>query len=61
LLDGDDICRLAYDGKGNAVVKSLADLEKAMVSLGGQKQGLYGEKWVNFTKVHLRTFFPISG
>jgi hypothetical protein len=33
------------------VVNSLADLEKAMVALGGQKQGLYGEKWVNFTKV----------
>jgi len=33
------------------VVKSLAGLDKAMVELGGQNQGLYGEKWVNFTKV----------
>ena len=43
--------RLAYDGRGNAVVKSLAELEEAMEALGGQEQGLYGEKWVNFTKV----------
>ena len=42
--------RLAYDGRGNAVVSSLSGLEKAMTELGGEKQGLYGEKWVNFTK-----------
>lgn len=45
------LCRWAYDGKGNAVVKSLGELEPAMESLGGEKEGLYGEKWVNFTKV----------
>lgn len=43
--------RMAYDGKGNAVVKSLGQLEPAMETLGGQQRGLYGEKWVNFTKV----------
>ena len=43
--------RWAYDGKGNAVVKKLGDLQDAMRSLGGHQAGLYGEKWVNFTKV----------
>ena len=50
---------MAYDGKGNAVVKSLGELEPAMETLGGQKRGLYGEKWVNFTKVWSRS--PILG
>jgi hypothetical protein len=27
--------RLAYDGKGNAVVKSAADIDSAVESLGG--------------------------
>ena len=55
------LSRWAYDGKGNAVVKSLEDLEDAMQSLGGQKQGLYGEKWVNFTKVSSRLIHDSPG
>lgn len=36
--------RLAYDGRGNAVVKSEADIEAAVESLGGYAKGLYAEK-----------------
>lgn len=46
-----EICRWAYDGRGNAVVRKISELEAAVDSLGGYKQGLYGEKWVSFTKV----------
>lgn len=43
-------CRLAYDGKGNAVVKSEADFDAAVQALGGYEQGLYAEKWAPFVK-----------
>lgn len=42
--------RLAYDGKGNAVVSSEADIDAAVASLGGYEQGLYAEKWCPFVK-----------
>ncbi|CEF98955.1 Rudiment single hybrid motif [Ostreococcus tauri] len=42
--------RLAYDGRGNAVAKTAADLNDAVVKLGGFEQGLYCEKWVPFAK-----------
>lgn len=38
--------RLAYDGKGNFVVKSRADVEFGFAALGGAQAGLYAEKWV---------------
>ncbi|CAD6974674.1 unnamed protein product, partial [Tilletia controversa] len=41
--------RHAYDGKGNAVVRSPEHLEPTVRSLGKEgKQGLYAEKWVPF-------------
>lgn len=43
--------RLAYDGKGNAVVQSSENLENAVQQLGGYKHGLYAEKWTKFVKV----------
>ncbi|KAG6541490.1 hypothetical protein Mapa_017165 [Marchantia paleacea] len=42
--------RLAYDGRGNAVVRSKEDLVKAVSSLGGYERGLYAEKWAPFVK-----------
>lgn len=44
--------RLAYDGRGNAVVRSEDTLEEAFASLGGAGDGeaLYAERWVEFTK-----------
>lgn len=43
--------RGAYDGKGNAVVVSRADVEAAARSLGGFETGnLYAEKWAPFVK-----------
>lgn len=42
---------MAFDGRGNAIVKNFGDLEGAVNSLGGYDQGLYGERWVPFTKV----------
>ncbi|TPX30362.1 phosphoribosylaminoimidazole carboxylase [Synchytrium microbalum] len=44
---------LAYDGRGNAVVKSPEDIPAAVKSLGGgasQGRALYAEKWVPFTR-----------
>ena len=45
---------LAYDGKGNAVVRSAAEIPVAMKALGGgQERGgpsLYVEAWVPYTK-----------
>lgn len=38
------LCRLAYDGRGNAVVRSEADIPAAVESLGGYDKGLYAEK-----------------
>ncbi len=42
--------RLAYDGKGNYVVKTAADIDVAVQTLGGYGQGLYAEKWAPFIK-----------
>lgn len=39
---------LAYDGRGNAVIHSEEELEKAVASLGGYDKGLYAEKMVPF-------------
>uniref|UniRef100_A0A6S8IX41 phosphoribosylaminoimidazole carboxylase n=1 Tax=Dunaliella tertiolecta TaxID=3047 RepID=A0A6S8IX41_DUNTE len=44
------IKRLAYDGRGNAVVKNAADIDSAVESLGGYETGLYAEKWAPFVK-----------
>ncbi|KJE92928.1 phosphoribosylaminoimidazole carboxylase [Capsaspora owczarzaki ATCC 30864] len=42
---------LAYDGRGNAVVKSEQDIDAAIASLSGAAAGgLYAEKWVPFTR-----------
>lgn len=43
--------RLAYDGRGNAVVRSLEELEGSVSQLGGYGQGLYAERWAPFVKV----------
>lgn len=43
--------RLAYDGRGNAVVQSREELEGAVEQLGGYGQGLYAERWAPFVKV----------
>jgi phosphoribosylaminoimidazole carboxylase len=40
--------KLAYDGRGNAVVKTAADVEAAFAKLGGAE--LYAEKWASFVK-----------
>jgi phosphoribosylaminoimidazole carboxylase len=45
--------KLAYDGRGNALVKSIDTLEQAYTQLGGSLDGdsdLYAEKWVPFVK-----------
>lgn len=42
--------RLAYDGKGNYVVKTAADIDAAVDALGGYSHGLYAEKWAPFVK-----------
>ena len=44
-------CRLAYDGRGNAVVASADALAAAVEALGGYAHGLYAERWAPFTKV----------
>ena len=40
--------RMAYDGKGNFVVRSQNDIAASLKSLGGKS--LYAEKWAPFTK-----------
>lgn len=40
--------KLAYDGRGNRVVKDEADVPAAIADLGGKE--LYVEKWVPFSK-----------
>jgi phosphoribosylaminoimidazole carboxylase len=40
--------KLAYDGRGNAVVRDKRDVESAFARLGGK--GVYAEKWVPFVK-----------
>jgi hypothetical protein len=39
---------LAYDGRGNYVVRDLAEAEQALAALGNRT--LYAEKWVPFVK-----------
>ena len=39
---------LAYDGRGNFVLRDVAQAEEAIVALGGRP--LYAEKWVPFVK-----------
>jgi phosphoribosylaminoimidazole carboxylase len=40
--------KLAYDGKGNVVVKDMLSLEAAYNKLGGNE--IYAEKWASFSK-----------
>lgn len=40
--------RLAYDGRGNAVVRTKDDIQQAVKALGGKE--LYAEGWIPFTK-----------
>ena len=47
--------RLAYDGRGNAVVSGAAELEGAVLALGGYEHGLYAERWCPYQKVPLLT------
>jgi phosphoribosylaminoimidazole carboxylase len=42
--------RMAYDGKGNAVAKTAADVADAVAKLGGFDAGLYVERWVPFRR-----------
>lgn len=45
--------KLAYDGRGNSVVRSQDDAKEALKTLGcgnGEKETLYAEKWVPFIK-----------
>lgn len=42
--------RLAYDGRGNAVAKSVEELSSAIFALGGFERDLYVEKWAPFVK-----------
>jgi phosphoribosylaminoimidazole carboxylase len=46
--------RLAYDGRGNAVVASADALAAAVEALGGYAHGLYAERWAPFTKARAR-------
>lgn len=39
---------LAYDGRGNYVLRDISDTENALTALGGRP--LYAEKWVPFSK-----------
>ena len=41
---------LAYDGRGNYVVKTEADIDAAAAALGGYENGLYAEKFAPFVK-----------
>ena len=53
--------RLAYDGRGNFVVRSEVDMASGVAKLGGFEAGLYAEAWVPFVKVwHLHTA-PFQG
>ena len=40
--------RNGYDGKGNATLHSVADIEPAWERLGGASRGLYVEQWCPF-------------
>lgn len=40
--------RLAYDGRGNAVVNEPSEVERAFLKLGGKD--VYAERWMRFSK-----------
>ncbi|KAI8474941.1 MAG: eukaryotic-type phosphoribosylaminoimidazole carboxylase [Monoraphidium minutum] len=42
--------RLAYDGRGNYVVRTREDLADGVEALGGFEHGVYAEKWAPFVK-----------
>jgi phosphoribosylaminoimidazole carboxylase len=42
--------KLAYDGRGNYVIKNGSDIPLAITALGGGERELYVEKWVLFSK-----------
>ncbi|EFJ50970.1 hypothetical protein VOLCADRAFT_88132 [Volvox carteri f. nagariensis] len=42
--------RLAYDGRGNYVVRSETDIDAAAAALGGYEAGLYAERFAPFVK-----------
>jgi len=42
--------RDAYDGRGNAVARSAAELPSALATLGGLERGLYAERWAPFER-----------
>ena len=43
--------RLAYDGRGNFVVRTLADASQGWTALGGSSGGgLFAERWVEFVR-----------
>ncbi|CAL9097713.1 unnamed protein product [Musa textilis] len=42
--------RLAYDGRGNAVAHTKAELPSVVAALGGFDHGLYVERWTPFVK-----------
>lgn len=42
--------RLAYDGRGNFVVRSDADHDVGAATLGGYEAGLYAEQFAPFVK-----------
>ncbi|GLC43896.1 hypothetical protein PLESTB_000920700 [Pleodorina starrii] len=42
--------RLAYDGRGNYVVRSESELDAAAAALGGYEAGLYAERFAPFVK-----------
>lgn len=42
--------RLAYDGRGNYVVRSASELDAAAAALGGYEAGLYAERFAPFVK-----------
>eukprot|EP00878_Enallax_costatus_P018872 GHUV01019895.1.p1 GENE.GHUV01019895.1~~GHUV01019895.1.p1 ORF type:complete len:545 (+),score=113.92 GHUV01019895.1:191-1825(+) len=42
--------RLAYDGRGNYVVKTVDELATGVAALAGYHNGLYAERWAPFVK-----------
>lgn len=42
--------KLAYDGRGNAVIERREDIPQAIAALGGLERGLYVESWVPFER-----------
>ncbi len=52
--------RLAYDGRGNAVVASAEAMAAAVEALGGFEHGLYAERWAPFTKARATSLLASS-